>query len=169
MGTQEVSGASPLATGLSSAAPIEPASSFRPEASIPSAKTLDDSLKLDFWHGTLAKSVDRIANDETDPVRQSVLLQARSRLIWARDEMDRRRAKALDEFDTKVLSAISWCIEQAEYIMATTASSEVDSSGVLQYVNSMASDIAINLQKAKETLANTQAETPSDTLGEKAL
>ena len=75
------------------------------------------------------------------------------------------------EADTKVLSAISWCIEQAENIMATTAgcaSSEGDTSGVLQYVNSMASDIAINLQMAEEALANTQAETPSDTLGEKA-
>ena len=55
----------------------------------------------------------------------------------------------------KIESAVIWCIEQAENIMATTAgcaSSEGDRSGVLGYINSMASDIAINLQMAAQAI-----------------
>jgi hypothetical protein len=47
--------------------------------------------------------------------------------------------------------ALGWCIEQAERIMAISAGAATthgDDSGALQIINSMASDIAINLQMA---------------------
>ena len=51
---------------------------------------------------------------------------------------------------------ISWCHEQAESIMgisAGAANTHGDPSGGLQMINSIASDIAINLEMLAERLA----------------
>jgi hypothetical protein len=65
--------------------------------------------------------------------------------------------------DDEAASAVLWCIEQAENIMSTTAGAATcdgDPTGVLQYVNSMASDIAINLQMLANSISN-EAEHPA--------
>lgn len=58
--------------------------------------------------------------------------------------------------DEEIQGAIAWCYEQAESIMgisAGCASTHGDPSGGLQMINSMASDIAINLEMMAERYA----------------
>jgi hypothetical protein len=56
----------------------------------------------------------------------------------------------------EIQGAIAWCHEQAEGIMAISAgcaSEHGDRYGALQHINSMASDIAINLETLAEKFA----------------
>lgn len=52
--------------------------------------TLQAKLDSDFLDGTLASAVEVLANDQTDPVALSVLLEAAARLRWSVAELARR-------------------------------------------------------------------------------
>lgn len=74
--------------------------------------------------------------------------------------------------DEQTLGTISWCHEQAESIMAISAGAATthgDPSGGLQMINSMASDIAINLEMLAQAIETRRAETLGSVADESAV